>query len=429
MPPGRRRKTRPGNELGDPPRSRRLGTGAGRAGARTPGPGAARGGLGELSGCGRDAAAPGAQGPVEGAMLGESRAGGIDDRRARNHRLAGGAVARLRHDGVGGDGEVGPGPVTRRHHVQVGHRTDRAAWNPTKWMPWSASRPSRSATQARLTVAADIEIDQLAARPQSEPLESRIAGPGRESRPSRPRSSARRPPCAGRARPGTAPSPGGRLAQVGDQAGRVAAEPAGVGGVDIGPGEVGEQEARDPRPPRGDQGAGGASQRMAAVPSSRSLRASSSTRSIASAWTLAARPSVASPSVAAVSPGGFNAPTSDTCTRVSPTSEAARASGEEVRMTPNRDRDLRRHPVDHRHRSVEMAESVAGHIDREPPHRPIAVLASEWGPTGLRDRGKSARITDRAGQARPSPSSRDLENRVSRVGGPGDSQDLDRRNR
>ena len=52
----------------------------------------------------------------------------------------------------------------------------------------------------------------------------------------------------------------GRLAigaaELGDEAERLAADPPGVRGIDIGPGEVGQEKPGDPRPPRGDQGDG-----------------------------------------------------------------------------------------------------------------------------------------------------------------------------
>ena len=128
-------------------------------------------------------------------------------------------------------------------------------------------------------------------------------------------------------------------------------------------------------------GTAGASQRTAAVPSSRRVRTSSSTRAIASAWTRAARASVAAPSVAALSPGGLTAPASETCgSSAAGRRSRSRQCVEQVRVAPDHHRELRRQPVDHRHRAVQVAEAVAGHVDGEPAavgHRP-GMVDGRW---------------------------------------------------
>ena len=189
-----------------------------------------------------------------------------------------------------------------------------AGWNPTKWIALRPQPLEPLPAQVVLAVPADVEIDQAVAGLQAEPFPELVAAVAARGHDHADLDDGGH---AGHPQRGLGPEQGGGLAigvaELGDQAGRLAADPPGVRGVDIGPGEVGQEEPGDPRPPRGDQGDGGASQRTAAVPSSRSFCASSSTRAIASAWTWAASARVAAPSVALLSPGGLSAPTSETC--------------------------------------------------------------------------------------------------------------------
>ena len=108
--------------------------------------------------------------------------------------------------------------------------------------------------QVVLAVPADVKIDQAVAGLQPEPFPELVAAVvarghdhadiddgGHVGHPQR----------------GLGPEQRGRLAiglaELGDQAERLAADPPGMRGIDIGPGEVGQQEPGDPRPPRGHQ--------------------------------------------------------------------------------------------------------------------------------------------------------------------------------
>jgi hypothetical protein len=302
-----------------------------------------------------------------------------------------------------------------------------AGWNPTKWTPRSPRPPQPVPAQVLLPVAAHVEVDQPGGRPQAEPRaqRGRAVAPRGDDHPDldqggeaghrqgRRGAEDRRGVAVGRA-------------QLPDQGEGPAAEPPGVGRVDLGPGEVGQQEPGDAgaagrrqgdgrgvaedrrRPPRragsGRPRRSGPSPRRGPGPPDRASRRRRSPRS-GPAGSGPRRPRRAAPARPA-------------CAAARPS--ARRGPG----GTGSSPADLAGSRIEHRHRAVEVAEAVAGHVDGEPPRWAIADLASRddrWTDTRRGDSRRAVRPDDRRPRpprigSRPAPRGQDGAARRIRLG-------------